>query len=145
MNTMYAAAWLARASFHRERPAPRTEPVPALDTRPRRDYLLPDASFVAVIHDHGETPRASITYALAGGRIVPAMLAPIQRAEVEGLLEHARRASSARLRYLAEDALGMARAGCEPLTPGERCAAIRSCADALEMLRAMGVRIGGGR
>lgn len=142
-----AAAWFAGASFHgsaAHRPAPApTATAPAADTRPRRDYVLPSGELVTFIADHGDPIRPMITYALAGGRIVHAVLSPIRRVEIEALHAYALRpeAYSPRVRYLAEDALGIMRPGSSPLTGAERCAAIRSCADELQMLRAMGAQL----
>lgn len=143
---MNAAAWFAGQSFHAGRPVPTPAPAPAptADTRPRADYLLPSGEIVTLVRDHGEAPARSLTYQLADGRIVLAVLAPISRADLFALWAHAVGIDSASLKYLAEDALDLPRAGREPLSPEERHAAIRSCADQLEMLRAMGARIGGG-
>lgn len=118
-----------------------------IDTRPRADYLLASGEFVTVILDHGEAPAPMSTYQLAGGLVVPISLAPIQRADVEWLLEYACRpcAVDQRLRYLAYAALGAgdSRYAFEPVLPEERHRAIRCCADELQMIRLMSTPVRG--
>lgn len=79
-----AAAWFSATSFHgssahRAPSAPTAAPVPAVhvDTRPRVDYVLPDRTVVALIHDHGEYAHATRSVQLAGGRIVNAIRADL--------------------------------------------------------------------
>jgi hypothetical protein len=53
------------------RPAPAPTPV-YVDTRPRRDYRLPDGTVFPYILHHGDIAPATITVALKGGAIVTA-------------------------------------------------------------------------
>lgn len=119
----------------------------AIDSAPdvAVDYLTPAAEFLTVWVPAGVQPRDRLIETYRGiERVITR--APIQRAEVEWLLEYACRPScpSARLRYMSYAALGAgdARVGFVPLTASERRSAIRSCADELEMLRLMGVKVG---
>lgn len=76
---MKAAEWFYGSSFNS---ASRTKamevaPVAPVDTRPRVAYILPDGTEVRIIHDHGQYAQATITYGLAGGRVVTAIRADL--------------------------------------------------------------------
>lgn len=107
------------------------------------DYLTPEAEFFPVWICAGDEPVATLTDDIHG----KLERAPIQRAEVEWLLAYACRpqAYSPDLRYKAYAALGAgdARYQFDPITPIARRAAIRSCADSAQMLRLIGVDVGG--
>lgn len=49
-----------------------------LDSRPRRDYILPDLAIVTIILDHGEVAPNVTTFQLASGQVVSALLVEIR-------------------------------------------------------------------
>ncbi len=55
--------------------APTSSPPtgPYVDTRPRVNYTLPSGEVVKIIVDHGDVPARTITFQLAGGKIVTAV------------------------------------------------------------------------
>jgi hypothetical protein len=79
-----AAAWFYGSSFHStpRTPSPAATPVAHVDTRPRVAYVLPDGTEVRIIHDHGQYAQATITYGLAGGRVVTAIRADLYETAV---------------------------------------------------------------
>lgn len=79
---MKAAAWFYGSSFNSASRTKAIEVAPVahvahVDTRPRVAYVLPDGTEVRIIHDHGQYAQATITYALAGGRVVTAIRADL--------------------------------------------------------------------
>jgi hypothetical protein len=79
-----AAAWFAGQSFHSSSTTPPAPtPTAYVDTRPRVDYVLPDGTVVAIIHDHGQYAQATCSFTLKGGKIVQAIRADL-KPQLEG-------------------------------------------------------------
>lgn len=77
-SSRHAASWFAAQSFRGSSAHAPVAPQPtAVDTRPRVDYILPDGTRVALIHDHGESPQTTRSFALKGGKIVQAVRADL--------------------------------------------------------------------
>lgn len=65
----------------------------------------------------------------------------LTEAEILALQGHAIATSDIKLKWLAYAALGLSRVGFGPVLEGERRQAMQGCADQLEMMQAMGVKL----
>lgn len=74
MNARDILAGGCNAGAERETAAePAALPAPYADTRARVAYTLPDGTTIQWAVDYGQTAPETITYQLAGGRIVTAV------------------------------------------------------------------------
>ena len=93
--------------------------------------MIPAAALTdEVIAPTGELVRLGTLTALELRTAVPS---PVRRLDIEALLA----SRFPRVRYMAMDALGIGTHRTWPLTPEERMAAIRRCADEIGMMRCM--------